>query len=145
MSCFCRVSVSVSQRVLCHLFTLWLLVFIILFFVSYDMLSRPVLIHFFLSTKSPNILTEVQTPLNEFLLTAPFSCLLDRGKENVMGVTYCFRKEDHAVIVMPYMEHQAIVVWTWSHITLFGACCTCFFTDDCIYNTSSMTSVSTVL
>ncbi|XP_077471639.1 cell division cycle 7-related protein kinase [Stigmatopora argus] len=26
-----------------------------------------------------------------------------------MGVEYCFRKEDHTVIVMPYMEHQAIV------------------------------------
>lgn len=67
----------------------------------------------------------------------------------MMGVTYCFRKEDHAVIVMPYMEHQAIVVCTWSHITLFGACCTCFFgvffTDDCIYNTSSMMSVFMVL
>lgn len=38
------------------------------------------------------------------------------GKENVMGVSYCFRKEDHVVIVMPYMEHQAIVVsvcWCW--------------------------------
>lgn len=29
-----------------------------------------------------------------------------------MGVKYCFRKEDHVVIVMPYMEHQAIVVCT---------------------------------
>lgn len=27
----------------------------------------------------------------------------------MMGVTYCFRKDDHVVIVMPYMEHQAIV------------------------------------
>lgn len=33
----------------------------------------------------------------------------------MMGVTYCFRKEDHAVIVMPYMEHQAIVVCLLSH------------------------------
>lgn len=32
----------------------------------------------------------------------------------MMGVTDCFRKEDHVVIVMPYMEHQAIVVCTWS-------------------------------
>ncbi|XP_028284364.1 cell division cycle 7-related protein kinase isoform X2 [Parambassis ranga] len=32
-----------------------------------------------------------------------------RGRENVMGVTYCFREENHVVIVMPYMEHQAIV------------------------------------
>lgn len=65
----------------------------------------------------------------------------------MMGVTYCFRKEDHTVIVMPYMEHQAIVVCMWSHITLFGACCTCLFvfTDDCIYNMSSMTSVFMVL
>ena len=28
-----------------------------------------------------------------------------------MGASYCFRKEDHVVIVMPYMEHQAIVVY----------------------------------
>lgn len=28
----------------------------------------------------------------------------------MMGVTYCFRKEHHVVIVMPYMEHQAIGV-----------------------------------
>lgn len=34
-----------------------------------------------------------------------------------MGVTYCFRKEDHVVIVMPYMEHQAIVVGTLSYVT----------------------------
>lgn len=33
----------------------------------------------------------------------------------MMGVTYCFRKEDHVVIVMPYMEHQAIVVQRCSH------------------------------
>lgn len=37
---------------------------------------------------------------------------LHRGTENVMGVTYCFRKEHHVVIVMPYMEHQAIGVLT---------------------------------
>ena len=27
-----------------------------------------------------------------------------------MGVTYCFRKDDHVVIVMPYMKHQPFVV-----------------------------------
>lgn len=37
-----------------------------------------------------------------------------------MGVTYCFRKEDHVVIVMPYMEHQAIVVCTCSHDFLWS-------------------------
>lgn len=44
-----------------------------------------------------------------FLLNFPYCC---SGRENVMGVTYCFRKEDHVVIVMPYMEHQPIVVCT---------------------------------
>ncbi|CAF96373.1 unnamed protein product, partial [Tetraodon nigroviridis] len=43
-------------------------------------------------------------------IAAELQCLaVAGGKENVMGVTYCFRKEDHVVIVMPYMEHQAIV------------------------------------
>lgn len=41
-----------------------------------------------------------------------YEFFVNRGRENVMGVTYCFRKEDHVVIVMPYMEHQAIVVGT---------------------------------
>lgn len=45
-----------------------------------------------------------------------FFCLF-RGRENVIGVTYCFRKEDHVVIVMPYMEHKAIVVCTMLHIS----------------------------
>lgn len=49
-----------------------------------------------------------------------------RGSENVMGVTYCFRKEDHVVIVMPYMEHQAIVVCTLSQITFYWTCSHCF-------------------
>lgn len=49
------------------------------------------------------------------LLCHNVSFCLCRGRENVMGVTYCFRKEDHAVIVMPYMEHQAVVVCFWSH------------------------------
>lgn len=44
----------------------------------------------------------------------------------MMGVTYCFRKEDHVVIVMPYMEHQAIVVCTLSHISFFEAFGYCF-------------------
>ncbi|XP_018532665.1 cell division cycle 7-related protein kinase isoform X1 [Lates calcarifer] len=43
-------------------------------------------------------------------IAAELQCLtVAGGSENVMGVTYCFRKEDHVVIVMPYMEHQAIV------------------------------------
>ncbi|XP_028988009.1 cell division cycle 7-related protein kinase isoform X1 [Betta splendens] len=43
-------------------------------------------------------------------IAAELQCLtVVGGRENVMGVTYCFRKEDHVVIVMPYMEHQAIV------------------------------------
>ncbi|XP_061652722.1 cell division cycle 7-related protein kinase isoform X1 [Phyllopteryx taeniolatus] len=43
-------------------------------------------------------------------IAAELQCLtIAGGRENVMGVEYCFRKEDHVVIVMPYMEHQAIV------------------------------------
>ncbi|XP_062260181.1 cell division cycle 7-related protein kinase isoform X1 [Platichthys flesus] len=43
-------------------------------------------------------------------IAAELQCLtVAGGKDNVMGVSYCFRKEDHVVIVMPYMEHQAIV------------------------------------
>ncbi|KAJ0012168.1 hypothetical protein NQD34_013143 [Periophthalmus magnuspinnatus] len=43
-------------------------------------------------------------------IAAELQCLtLAGGQENVMGVTYCFRKEDHVVIVMPYLEHKAIV------------------------------------
>ncbi|CAJ1071880.1 cell division cycle 7-related protein kinase isoform X3 [Xyrichtys novacula] len=43
-------------------------------------------------------------------IAAELQCLtLAGGRENVIGVTYCFRKEDHVVIVMPYMEHQPIV------------------------------------
>ncbi|XP_077413413.1 cell division cycle 7-related protein kinase isoform X1 [Vanacampus margaritifer] len=43
-------------------------------------------------------------------IAAELQCLtVAGGRENVMGVEYCFRKEDHVVIVMPYMEHQAIV------------------------------------
>ncbi|XP_063741423.1 cell division cycle 7-related protein kinase isoform X1 [Eleginops maclovinus] len=43
-------------------------------------------------------------------IAAELQCLtVAGGEESVMGATYCFRKEDHVVIVMPYMEHQAIV------------------------------------
>uniref|UniRef100_A0A3Q3IRK8 non-specific serine/threonine protein kinase n=1 Tax=Monopterus albus TaxID=43700 RepID=A0A3Q3IRK8_MONAL len=43
-------------------------------------------------------------------IAAELQCLtVAGGRENVMGVAYCFRKDDHVVIVMPYMEHQAIV------------------------------------
>ncbi|XP_068605030.1 cell division cycle 7-related protein kinase [Brachionichthys hirsutus] len=43
-------------------------------------------------------------------IAAELQCLtVAGGTENVMGVTYCFRKEDHVVIVMPFMDHQAIV------------------------------------
>ncbi|XP_074543848.1 cell division cycle 7-related protein kinase isoform X3 [Halichoeres trimaculatus] len=43
-------------------------------------------------------------------IAAELQCLtVAGGRENVMGVTYCFRKEDHVVIVMPYMEHKPIV------------------------------------
>ncbi|XP_074506862.1 cell division cycle 7-related protein kinase isoform X1 [Sebastes fasciatus] len=43
-------------------------------------------------------------------IAAELQCLtVAGGRENVMGVTYCFRKDDHVVIVMPFMEHQAIV------------------------------------
>ncbi|KAM6989769.1 cell division cycle 7-related protein kinase isoform 1-T1 [Tautogolabrus adspersus] len=43
-------------------------------------------------------------------IAAELQCLtVSGGRENVIGVTYCFRMEDHVVIVMPYMEHQPIV------------------------------------
>ncbi|XP_029309819.1 cell division cycle 7-related protein kinase isoform X2 [Cottoperca gobio] len=43
-------------------------------------------------------------------IAAELQCLtVAGGRESVVGVTYCFRKEDHVVIVMPYMEHKAIV------------------------------------
>ncbi|XP_037537561.1 cell division cycle 7-related protein kinase [Nematolebias whitei] len=43
-------------------------------------------------------------------IAAELQCLtVAGGRENVMGVTFCFRKEDRVLIVMPYMEHQAIV------------------------------------
>ncbi|KAK7945330.1 hypothetical protein WMY93_001058 [Mugilogobius chulae] len=43
-------------------------------------------------------------------IAAELQCLsVAGGRENVIGVTYCFRKEDHVVIVMPYLEHRPIV------------------------------------
>ncbi|XP_051555308.1 cell division cycle 7-related protein kinase-like [Myxocyprinus asiaticus] len=43
-------------------------------------------------------------------IAAELQCLIVAGgTENVTGVTYCFRKEHHVVIVMPYMEHQTFV------------------------------------
>ncbi|XP_072297914.1 cell division cycle 7-related protein kinase isoform X1 [Eucyclogobius newberryi] len=43
-------------------------------------------------------------------IAAELQCLtVTGGGENVIGVTYCFRKEDHVVIVMPYLEHRPIV------------------------------------
>ncbi|XP_078075027.1 cell division cycle 7-related protein kinase isoform X2 [Mustelus asterias] len=31
------------------------------------------------------------------------------GQDNVMGVKYCLRKDDHVVIVMPYLEHESFL------------------------------------
>ncbi|KAJ8357389.1 hypothetical protein SKAU_G00201830 [Synaphobranchus kaupii] len=43
-------------------------------------------------------------------IAAELQCLTTAGgKEDVMGVTYCFRKDDHVVIVMPYLAHQTFV------------------------------------
>ncbi|XP_048845679.1 LOW QUALITY PROTEIN: cell division cycle 7-related protein kinase [Brienomyrus brachyistius] len=43
-------------------------------------------------------------------IAAELQCLtVAGGKENVMGVMYCYRKDDHVVVVMPYMEHQPFV------------------------------------
>ncbi|XP_058228741.1 cell division cycle 7-related protein kinase isoform X1 [Hemibagrus wyckioides] len=43
-------------------------------------------------------------------IAAELQCLtVAGGQENVMGVTYCFRKDHHVVIIMPYMEHQAFM------------------------------------
>ncbi|KAI4882100.1 hypothetical protein NFI96_029428, partial [Prochilodus magdalenae] len=43
-------------------------------------------------------------------IAAELQCLTEAGgMENVMGVTYCFRKDHHVVIVMPYVEHQPFV------------------------------------
>ncbi|KAG9483169.1 cell division cycle 7-related protein kinase [Eleutherodactylus coqui] len=43
-------------------------------------------------------------------VAAELQCLtLAGGEDNVMGVKYCFRKNDHVVIVMPYLEHECFV------------------------------------
>ncbi|KAK1164173.1 cell division cycle 7-related protein kinase-like isoform X1 [Acipenser oxyrinchus oxyrinchus] len=43
-------------------------------------------------------------------IAAELQCLtVAGGKENVMGVTSCLRKDDHVVIVMPYLEHESFV------------------------------------
>ncbi|XP_073498691.1 cell division cycle 7-related protein kinase isoform X2 [Phyllobates terribilis] len=40
-------------------------------------------------------------------IAAELQCLtVAGGEDNVMGVKYCFRKNDHVVIVMPYLEHE---------------------------------------
>uniref|UniRef100_A0A2H6NDV1 non-specific serine/threonine protein kinase n=1 Tax=Micrurus carvalhoi TaxID=3147026 RepID=A0A2H6NDV1_9SAUR len=41
-------------------------------------------------------------------IAAELQCLIIAGgQDNVMGVKYCFRKNDHVVIVMPYLEHES--------------------------------------
>ncbi|XP_063078034.1 cell division cycle 7-related protein kinase isoform X1 [Engraulis encrasicolus] len=43
-------------------------------------------------------------------IAAELQCLtVAGGQENVMGVTYCFRKDHHVIIVMPYVEHEPFV------------------------------------
>ncbi|KAM5148930.1 cell division cycle 7-related protein kinase isoform 2-T2 [Mantella aurantiaca] len=43
-------------------------------------------------------------------IAAELQCLtVAGGEDNVMGVKYCFRKNDHVVIVMPYLEHECFV------------------------------------
>uniref|UniRef100_A0A8C5WKW6 non-specific serine/threonine protein kinase n=1 Tax=Leptobrachium leishanense TaxID=445787 RepID=A0A8C5WKW6_9ANUR len=40
-------------------------------------------------------------------IAAELECLtVVGGEDNVMGVKYCFRNNDHVVIVMPYLEHD---------------------------------------
>ncbi|XP_053549098.1 cell division cycle 7-related protein kinase [Bombina bombina] len=42
-------------------------------------------------------------------IAAELQCLITAGGEdNVMGVKYCFRNNDHVVIVMPYLEHEPL-------------------------------------
>ncbi|XP_068095924.1 cell division cycle 7-related protein kinase [Hyperolius riggenbachi] len=41
-------------------------------------------------------------------IAAELQCLMVAGGEdNVMGVKYCYRKNDHVVIVMPYLDHDS--------------------------------------
>ncbi|CAH2311513.1 cell division cycle 7-related kinase isoform X3 [Pelobates cultripes] len=43
-------------------------------------------------------------------IAAELECLtVAGGEDNVMGVKYCFRNNDHVVIVMPYLEHECFV------------------------------------
>nr|XP_023961647.1 cell division cycle 7-related protein kinase isoform X2 [Chrysemys picta bellii] len=43
-------------------------------------------------------------------IAAELQCLtIAGGQDNVMGVKYCFRKNDHVVIVMPYLEHESFL------------------------------------
>ncbi|KAM6327368.1 cell division cycle 7-related protein kinase [Podargus strigoides] len=43
-------------------------------------------------------------------IAAELQCLtVAGGRDNVMGVKYCFRKNDHVVIVMPYLEHESFL------------------------------------
>ncbi|KAF4793066.1 Cell division cycle 7-related protein kinase [Turdus rufiventris] len=43
-------------------------------------------------------------------IAAELQCLtVAGGQDNVMGIKYCFRKNDHVVIVMPYLEHESFL------------------------------------
>ncbi|XP_031415570.1 cell division cycle 7-related protein kinase isoform X2 [Clupea harengus] len=43
-------------------------------------------------------------------VAAELQCLtVAGGQENVIDVTYCFRKDHHVIIVMPYVEHEPFV------------------------------------
>ncbi|XP_072505162.1 cell division cycle 7-related protein kinase isoform X2 [Notamacropus eugenii] len=43
-------------------------------------------------------------------IAAELQCLtVAGGQDNVMGVRYCFRKNDHVVIAMPYLEHESFL------------------------------------
>ncbi|XP_060088156.1 cell division cycle 7-related protein kinase [Heteronotia binoei] len=43
-------------------------------------------------------------------IAAELQCLIIAGgQDNVMGVKYCVRKNDHVVIVMPYLEHESFL------------------------------------
>ncbi|NWH78672.1 CDC7 kinase, partial [Piaya cayana] len=43
-------------------------------------------------------------------IAAELQCLtVAGGQDNVMGVKYCFRRNDHVVIVMPYLEHESFL------------------------------------
>uniref|UniRef100_A0A8C9GIT3 non-specific serine/threonine protein kinase n=1 Tax=Piliocolobus tephrosceles TaxID=591936 RepID=A0A8C9GIT3_9PRIM len=43
-------------------------------------------------------------------IAAELQCLTVAGRQdNVMGVKYCFRKNDHVVIAMPYLEHESFL------------------------------------